>query len=106
MVCAFAAACKPERTGRLSPAQMRQVTQQLAKAASGSALRGTVIRILRARRGSGGPDTLHVSVGNAEEANHVRQALNNVATQNRLTIDLATQNGNISVLTLRSGGAI
>lgn len=107
LACVFATACKREHTGRLSPAQVRQMTQQLAKAASDAAPKGTVIRVLRARPGSGGPDTLHVSVrGDGAAANRMRQALNNVATKNRLAIDSIAQNGNVSVLTLRHGQAV
>jgi polysaccharide deacetylase 2 family uncharacterized protein YibQ len=103
-LCVLAAGCKRERPGRWSSAQLHQVTQQLARAASDAAPRGTTIRILRARRGSNGPDALRVSVrGDAEAANHVRQALDDVATQNRLTVDASAQPGTVSILTLRSG---
>ncbi len=104
LLCLFAAACRREHAGRLSSAQIHQVTQQLAKAASDAAPRGTAIRILRARRGSGGPDALRVSVrGDAEATNRVRQALDDVATQNRLTVDASPQSETVSVLTLRNG---
>ena len=86
---------------------MHEITQQLAKAASDGAPRGTTIRTLRARRGAGGPDALRISLrGDAEAANRVRQALDEVATRHHLTVDASSPGGNVSVLTLRSGEVV
>lgn len=108
-LCFCASGCKRERTGKLSAAQVHQVTQELAKAASDAAPSGTLIKTRRARNGQAGAaaDELYIGVhGNAAALEKLLRKLDGVATQHHLTMDTATKSGNTSRITLRSVGAV
>ena len=101
--------CKQERRGRLTPGQIHQVTQELAKAASDAAPKGTLIKIRRARDGAagGGADELFIGLhGTRAAMDKLLQQLNGIATQHHLTVDAAAVNGSTSHITLRSGGMV
>jgi polysaccharide deacetylase 2 family uncharacterized protein YibQ len=106
VLCCCASGCKRERGGKLSQAQIHQVTQELARAASEAAPNGSLIKIRRARGGpSGGADEIYVGVhGSAAAVDKLEQRLDGIATQNRLTVDAPSVIGNTSRMTLRSGG--
>jgi len=107
VLCFCATGCKRQRAGRLTLAQVHQVTQELAKAASDAAPNGTLIKTRRARSGiaGGGADELYIGLhGNAAAKNKLLQKLEGVATQHHLTVDAAAANGNSSRMTLRSAG--
>ena len=107
VLCFCAIACKRQRAGKLTLAQVHQVTQELARAASDAAPNGTLIKTRRARSGiaGGGADELYIGLhGNAAAKNNLLQRLEGVATQHHLTVDAATANGDSSRITLRSAG--
>ena len=106
-LCCCAIACKRQRTGKLTLAQVHQVTQELAKAASDAAPNGTLIKTRRARSGNagGGADELYIGLhGNTAARDKLRQTLEGIATLHRLTVDATTSNGNSSRIILRSSG--
>jgi len=107
VLCFCAIACKRQRAGKLTLAQVHQVTQELAKAASDTAPNGMLIKTRRARSGiaGGGADELYLGLhGNAAARDKLLQKLQAVATLHRLTVDATTANGNSSRITLRSVG--
>jgi len=106
-LCFCAIGCKRQRTGKLTLAQVHQVTQELAKAASDAAPNGTLIKTRRARNGiaGGGADELYIGLhGNTAARDKLLQKLEGVATLHRLTVDGPAPNGNSSRITLRSAG--
>jgi len=109
VLCFCAIGCKRQRAGTLSFAQVHQVTQELAKAASDAAPNGTLIKVRRARNGAsgGGGDELYIGLhGNATTRDKLLQRLEGIATQHGLTVDVATGNGNSSRVTMRAGGVV
>jgi polysaccharide deacetylase 2 family uncharacterized protein YibQ len=107
ILCFCAIACKRQRTGKLTLAQVHQVTQELAKAASDAAPNGTLIKTRRARSGNagGGADELYIGLhGNTVARDKLLQKLEGIATLHRLTVDATTSNGNSSRIILRSSG--
>jgi polysaccharide deacetylase 2 family uncharacterized protein YibQ len=107
VLCFCAIGCKRQRVGKLTLAQVHQVTQELAKAASDAAPNGTLIKTRRARDGiaGGGADELYIGLhGNAAARNKLLQKLEGVAAMHRLTVDAPTPDGSSSQITLRSAG--
>src|SRR5437899_4797239 len=107
-MCLCLLGCNRHRAGRWTAAEVHQLTQELAKAASDAAPRGTVIKIRRAKSAStgNGADDLYVGLReNSGAKDRVRQRLAAIATRHGLTVDAARDNGNISRITLRSAGA-
>ena len=107
VLCFCAIGCKRQRVGKLTLAQVHQVTQELAKAASDVAPNGTLIKTRRARSGiaGNGADELYIGLhGNAAARNKLLQKLEGVATLHRLTLDAPAPNGSSSRITLRSAG--
>ena len=105
--CFSAIACRRQRAGQLTPAEVHQVTQELAKAASDTAPNGMLIKTRRARSGiaGGGADELYIGLhGNAAARDKLLQKLQGVATLHRLTVEATTSNRNSSRITLRSVG--
>ena len=106
VLCLCAAGCKRERAGKLSEADIHQVTQQLAKTAAQAAPPGSLIKIRRARGGSApGVDEIYIGVhGSAAAVDKLEQRLDGIATQNRLTLDAPSVSANTARITMRSGG--
>lgn len=107
VVCLCLLGCNRRRAARLTAAQVHQVTQELAKAASETAPSGTVIKIRRAKNAStgNGADDLYVGLReNSGAKDRVRQRLDGIAARHGLTVDAASDNGNLSRITLRSAG--
>jgi polysaccharide deacetylase 2 family uncharacterized protein YibQ len=107
VLCFCAIGCKRQRVGKLTLAQVHQVTQELAKAASDAAPNGTLIKTRRAREGiaGGGADELYIGLhGNAAARNKLLQKLEGVAAMHRLMVDAPTPDGSSSQITLRSAG--
>ena len=105
--CFSAIACKRQRTGKLTPAEVHQVTQELRKAASDAAPNGTLIKTRRARSetAGAGADELYIGLhGNLAATDKLLQKLQGVAALHGLTVDTTTSNGNLSRITLRSAG--
>src|SRR5260370_14830728 len=105
VLCFCATACKRERAGKLSPAQIHQVTQELAKAASEAAPNGSLIKIRSARGGAGAADEIYIGVhGSAAAVDKLEPRLDRIATQHRLTVDAPSVSGSTVRMTLRSAG--
>src|ERR1700758_5494272 len=78
VLCFCAIGCKRQRTGELTLAQVHQVTQELAKAASDAAPNGTLIKTRRARSetAGAGSDELYIGLhGNAAATDKLLQRL-------------------------------
>jgi len=104
-LCFSALGCKRQPGERLAPAQVHQVTRELAKAASDAAPSGSVVKIRRANEATGAVDELHIRLrGSSENANTLQQNLAGVATQHRLMVDTLATRGNTTQITLRRGG--
>jgi uncharacterized protein len=105
VVCLSAPGCQRQRTARMTPAQVHQVTQELAKAASDAAPTGSVVKIRRANKSAAPVDELQIVLrGSLQNADGLQQQLAGVATQHRLTVDAPARHGNAAEITLRSGG--
>src|ERR1700758_4194747 len=103
VLCFCAIGCKRQRVGKLTLAQVHQVTQELAKAASEAAPNGTLIKTRRARNGiaGGGADELYIGLhGNPAGRDKLLEKLEGGATLHRLTVDGPAPNGNSSRITL------
>ena len=103
------AGCKQGKPKRLSNLQVHQITQELAKAASGAAPGAIVIKTRRARGGSGGAsaDEIHIGVrGSDATAAQIQQRVEGVASAHGLTVDQQTRSGNTVQLALRSHGSV
>jgi hypothetical protein len=100
--------CRRQSPGRLTSAQIHQVTQELAKAASDAAPKGTLIKIRRAPDGSAGSaDELFIGLhGSPAAMDNLLQRLNGISTRHHLTVDAPATNGSTSRVTLRSGGTV
>jgi uncharacterized protein len=107
--CFCAMSCKSERAGQLSLAQIHQVTQELAKAASDAAPNGSLIKIRRAKNGSAGAgaDEIYIGVhGSPAALDRLKQRLGGIATKHRLTVDAPSATANTSRITLRGGDIV
>jgi uncharacterized protein len=107
VLCFSAIACKRQHAGKLTLAEVHQVTQELAKAASDTGPGGMLIKTRRARSGTagGGADELYIGLhGNRAARDKLLQKFEGVAMLHRLTVDASTSNGNSSRITLRSAG--
>ena len=117
-ICLFLAAlssgCKKEEENRLTPAQVHQITRDLAAAASSAVPAGTPIKFRQSGSGQqrGSTDYLRIVLKNDSSADTNRavvakliQSLNGVATRNRLTEDPPVQTGDLLHFKLRRAGA-
>ncbi len=109
----FSGGCKKKEENRLTPAQVHQITRDLAAAASSAAPPGTPIKLRQGAPSgpSGGMDYLRIGLKNdlPAEANHAAvakliQSLNAEATRNHLTQDPPIQTGDLLQFKLRHGG--
>jgi len=105
--------CKKTEENRLTPAQVHQITRDLAAAASTVVPSGTPIKLRQGTSGgpSGGIDYLHIGLksGSSAEANlaavaKLIQSLNAAATRNHLTQDPPMQTGDLLQFKLRHAG--
>jgi polysaccharide deacetylase 2 family uncharacterized protein YibQ len=103
---AGAIGCRTERAGPLTPAQIHQVTAELAKAASEATPDGSVIKVRRGRKDSAGAGQLYVGVRGAGATDKLQQSLSGIATRHGLTVDPPTPTGNTSRITLRRAGTV
>jgi polysaccharide deacetylase 2 family uncharacterized protein YibQ len=110
---AFSGGCKKKEENRLTPAQVHQITHDLATAASSAAPSGTAIKLRQGASSgpSGGMDYLRIGLKSdlPAEANRATvakliQSLNAAATRNHLTQDPPTQTGGLLQFMLRHGG--
>jgi len=104
VACFGALGCKHERSGRLTRAQIHQATQELARTASEAAPSGSPIKIRRARNSFSEIDELYIGLPENGALNRLEQKLSGVATQHRLTVEIATETAVNTRITLRSAG--
>jgi polysaccharide deacetylase 2 family uncharacterized protein YibQ len=113
LFAAFCGGCKKKEENRLTPAQVHQITRDLAAAAFSAVPPGTLIKTRQGAPGgpSGGIDYLRIGLKNdlPAEANHAAvakliQSLNAAATRNHLTQDPPIQTGDLLQFKLRHGG--
>jgi uncharacterized protein len=116
-ICLFLAAlsigCKKNEENRLTPAQVHQITRDLAAAASSAVPAGTPIKLRQSTSSQqgGSTDYLRIVFKNDSSADANRaavakliQSLNGVATQNRLTEDPPVRTGDLLHFKLRRAG--
>ena len=105
--------CKKPEENRLTPAQVHQITRDLAAAASTAVPSGTPIKLRQGASSgpSGGVDYLHIGLksGSSAEANRAAvakliQSLNAAATRNHLTQDPPMQTGDLLQFKFRHAG--
>ncbi len=105
--------CKKSEENLLTPAQVHQITRDLAAAASTVVPSGTPIKLRQGTSGgpSGGIDYLHIGLksGSSAEANRFAvakliQSLNAAATRNHLTQDPPMQTGDLLQFRFRHAG--
>jgi uncharacterized protein len=105
--------CKKSEEHQLTPAQIHQITRDLAAAASSAVPSGTPIKLRQAASGQqpGDTDYLRIVFKNDSSADANRaavakliQSLNTAATRNHLTQNSATQTGDLLHFELRHAG--
>jgi polysaccharide deacetylase 2 family uncharacterized protein YibQ len=103
------AGCKRSRPARLTPAQIHQITQELAQAAADRAPAGSLVKSRRARARSGTPpaEQLYVGLRGASlRAEQMGQMLAGIAAARGLSVGYELAGAGGSRLILRSHGAI
>jgi len=116
-ICFFLAVlssgCKKNEENRLTPAQVHQITRDLAAAASAAVPAGTPIKLRQGASSQqpGNTDYLRIVLKNDSSADTHRaavarlvQSLGTVATQNHLTQDPPTETGDLLHIKLRHSG--
>jgi polysaccharide deacetylase 2 family uncharacterized protein YibQ len=113
LLAVLSSGCKKDEENRLTPAQIHQITRDLAAAAASAVPAGTPIK-LRQGASSQQPentDYLRIVLKNDSSADSNRgaiakliQSLDTVATRNHLTQDPPTQTGNLLHFRLRHAG--
>jgi polysaccharide deacetylase 2 family uncharacterized protein YibQ len=113
LLAVLSSGCKKSEEKHLTPAQVHQITRDLAAAASFAAPPGTPIKLRQgaANEQSGSTDYLRIVLKNDSSADANRasaakliQSLNAVATRNHLTQDPPIQAGNLLHFQLRHTG--
>ena len=107
--------CKKNEENRLTPAQVHQITRDLAAAASSAVPAGTAIKLRQGASSQqpGNPDYLRIVLKSDSSAATNRaavakliQSLDSVATRNHLTQDPPTQSGDLLHFELRHAGVL
>jgi polysaccharide deacetylase 2 family uncharacterized protein YibQ len=114
LLAALSSGCKKKEENRLAPAQIHQITRDLAAAASAAVPAGTPIKLLRqgaSSRQPGNTDCLRIVLkddssadANRAEVAKLIQSLDSVATRNHLTQDPPTRTGDLLHFKLRHSG--
>jgi uncharacterized protein len=113
LLAVFSSGCKKNEANRLTPAQVHQITRELAAAASAAVPAGTPIKLRQGASSQqpGNTDYLRLVLKNDSPADTHRaavakllQSLGTVATQNHLTQDPPTQTGDLLHFKLRHSG--
>jgi polysaccharide deacetylase 2 family uncharacterized protein YibQ len=114
LVLVLAGGCKKNEESRLTPAQIHQITRNLAAAASSAVPAGTPIKLRQSasRQQPGATDYLRIVLRNdpSPDANRAEiarliQTLNSAATRDHLTQGPAVQSGNLLHFQLLHAGA-
>jgi polysaccharide deacetylase 2 family uncharacterized protein YibQ len=113
LLAVLSSGCKKNNENRLSPAQVHQITRDLAAAASSAVPAGTPIKVRQGASSEqpGSTDYLRIVLKNDSSADANRAAvaklirnLNAVATRKHLTQDPPTQDGDLLHFKLRHAG--
>jgi uncharacterized protein len=113
LLAVLSSGCKKNEANRLTPAQVHQITRELAAAASAAVPAGTPIKLRQGASSQqpGNTDYLRIVLRNDSPADAHRpavakllQSLGTVATQNHLTQDPLTQTGDLLQFKLRHSG--
>ncbi len=113
LLLVFVSGCKKKRESRLTPAQVHQITRDLAAAASSAAPEGTSIKLRQGASSQppGSTDSLRIVLKNDSlpDANRAAvakllQSLNAAETRNHLTQDSPSQTGDLLRFQLRHSG--
>jgi polysaccharide deacetylase 2 family uncharacterized protein YibQ len=113
LCCAFVllslAGCKRDKPARLTPTQIHQIAQELAKAAADEAPQGSLIKSRRARPRSGasGGEELYVGLRSASvPSERIQQALAGIAAAHGLTVSHEVAGTSIARMIFRSRGVV
>jgi uncharacterized protein len=101
--------CKGSKPGRLSPARIHQITQELARAAADAASKDSLVKFRRARRKSAGADAEEIYVGlrgTGSNTQILRQKLEEIASRHGLAVASEELNNGGVHMTLRSRGVV
>jgi len=113
LLAVLSSGCKKNEANRLTPAQVHQITRELAAAASAALSAGTPIKLRQGASSQqpGNTDYLRIVLRNDSPADAHRaavakllQSLGTVAAQNHLTQDPLTQTGDLLQFKLRHSG--
>jgi uncharacterized protein len=113
LLAVLSSGCKKNEENHLTPAQVHQITRELAAAASASVPAGTPIKLRQgaSSRQPGNMDYLRIVLKDDFSADthraavaRVLQSLGTVATRNHLTHDPPTQTGDLLTFKLRHSG--
>jgi polysaccharide deacetylase 2 family uncharacterized protein YibQ len=113
LLAVLSSGCKKNEENRLTPAQIHQITRDLAAAASSAAPVGSPIKLRQGASSQqlGNTDYLRIVLKNDSSADTNRaaiakliQSLDTVATRNHLTQDPPTQTGDLLHFKLRHSG--
>jgi len=105
----FLAGCKGARPAGLSPTQIHQITQELAKAAADKTPQGSVVRFRRARSRSSASNAEELYIGlrgAAVPSEQIQQLLSGIATTHGLTVSHEVAGASITRMVLRSRGLV
>ena len=101
--------CKRSKPGRLSPAQVHQITEELAKTAADAAPKDSVVKSRRARGKSAGAGSEEIYVGIRGASSNpqiVKQKMEEIAARHGLAITSEALNTGGERVTLRFHGVI
>ena len=101
--------CKRSKPGRLSPARIHQITQELARAAAEATSKDSVVKSRRARGKSAGAGAEEIYVGLRGAGSNMqilRQKLEEIASRHGLAVASEEPNKGGVQMTLRSRGVV
>jgi len=103
------AGCRRAKTVSLDPAQIHQITEELAKAAADKAPEGSVVKSRRARTRSGARNVEELYVGlrgSSAHSDQIQQTLAGIATAHGLIVNREVRSPDTTRMVLRSHGMI
>jgi uncharacterized protein len=113
LLAIFSVGCEKKEGNRLTPAQIHQITRDLAAAASSAAPTGTALKLRQTASTQQPKSTDYLRIvlkgdppadGNRAAVRKIAQSLSAVATRNHLTQDSPTQTGDVVQLRFRHAG--
>ena len=100
--------CKRSKPGRLSPARIHQITQELARAAADAASKDSLVKSRRARGKSAGAgaEEIYVGLRGGSNTQFLKQKLEEIASRHGLAVASEELNKGGVQMTLRSHGVV